>query len=65
MPRERMVALVSPQGTACTETGLSVREDTPERRARVEAQFCRGGKNDPLPGTWADVTENDAFYDDE
>lgn len=59
--RLRRFALCSPQGTACAETVLTAAEYAdPGRRAAVEAQFCRGGADDPVAGQWADVTHNEA-----
>ena len=56
----KLIALVSSQGTACSETVLTEAEDTPTNRARVEAMFCNGQPDDPQPGTWVDVTDNEA-----
>jgi hypothetical protein len=54
-------ALVSAQGTACSETVLTATEYAdPRNRAQVEKQFCTGKPNDPLPGTWTDVSDNEA-----
>ena len=52
-------AMLSPQGTACLETVLTETENTPEWRAAVEETYCRGGPDDPVVGTWTDVTENE------
>jgi hypothetical protein len=60
MTREPRVALLSSQGTACPETVLLARDDTPENRAKMERTCCRGRRDDPLPSTWTDVTDNDA-----
>jgi hypothetical protein len=56
-------ALVSAQGTACAETVLLESEYTPEMRARIEAQIDPANSDAPIPGTWTDVTDNDAFAD--
>lgn len=59
---QKKVALVTSQGTACSETVLYADEDTPEMRASIERQFCsRAGYDQPLPGTWTDVSDNDAL----
>lgn len=62
----RAVALTDTQGTACLETALYGDHDTPQNRAEVERRFCRSSENgaDPVAGTWCDVSENDAFFDD-
>lgn len=54
-------ALVTAQGTAAHETVLDEAEYTPEMRARIEVQFCNGGADDPIAGTWRDVSDNDAL----
>jgi hypothetical protein len=54
-------ALCSAQGTACLETVLTAAEYAdPETRARTETAFCQGRPDDPLPGTWTDVSDNEA-----
>jgi hypothetical protein len=54
-------ALCSAQGTACSETVLTAAEYAdPGTRALTEATFCRGRPDDPLPGTWTDVSDNEA-----
>jgi hypothetical protein len=55
----KLYALVSPQGTACSETVLTEQEYTPGNRADIERQFCDGRPDAPVPGTWQDVSEND------
>jgi len=64
----RVYALRSAQGTACAETVLREEEFTPERRAEVEATACRpspwsSADDLPVPGTWMDVSDNDALVD--
>ena len=59
--KRRIVALVSAQGTACAETALYGSEDTPEQRASIERQYCNSGPDDPVPGTWTDVSDNEAL----
>lgn len=57
----RRYALLSPQGTACPETVLTEDEyNIPQNRAHFEKLYCRGGADDPVPGTWTDVTDNEA-----
>lgn len=58
---QRIFALLSTQGTACAETVLHEEEYTPENRAEVERQSCGTGPDAPLPGTWTDVTDNEAI----
>lgn len=53
----KILAMVSDQGTACHETAMYEREDTPEMRARIERQFCTGKPDAPVAGTWRDCTE--------
>jgi hypothetical protein len=66
MTTPKIVALVSAQGTACLETGLYGADDTPENRAKIEATYCRPGAwgdgDLPVPGTWIDVSDNEAFH---
>jgi len=57
----RIVAMVSKQGTACAETALHETEDSPETRAEMERQYCHGNHDDPIKGSWVDVTDNDAI----
>jgi hypothetical protein len=60
--RERKWALISDQGTAMLETELSDGEySDPAARLQME-QYAPDDSAKPLQ--WADVTENDAFYDD-
>ena len=54
-----IVALLSAQGTACPETALVGDEDTPEERAKVEAEIVPG-PDAPVAGTWTDVSDNEA-----
>jgi hypothetical protein len=65
MSKLRLYALVSAQGTACAETVIRSDEDTPELRAIIEKRHClnRPGWDDPIPGSWTEVTDNDAFAD--
>lgn len=56
-----VVALLSAQGTACLETALYGEEDTPEKRAKVEVTIDHTLPDPPIPGTWADVSDNEAF----
>jgi hypothetical protein len=53
----KIVALRSDQGTACLETALYGDDDTPEARARIEAD----AGPDVVRGSWADVSDNAAF----
>ena len=53
----RQFGLVCAQGTTCVETILKRHEYTAEWRQRIEAQFCTGHEDAPIPGTWRDVTE--------
>jgi hypothetical protein len=57
----KLMCMVSSQGTACPETVLLV--DTPEERADREARHCRGGPDDPVPGSWIDASDNEAVID--
>jgi hypothetical protein len=59
----KIYALLSAQGTACTETALFEDEYTAENRAIVESRFCslRVHHDPPIAGTWIDVSENEAF----
>jgi hypothetical protein len=56
----KLVSLLSNQGTACLETVLTSVEDTPEVRLDMEAQFCNSDVDSPVPGTWTDVSDNEA-----
>ena len=56
----RKIALVTKQGTACSETVLTAGEDTPAMRARIERQYCDGRNDSPIAGSWTDVTNNEA-----
>lgn len=54
-------ALVTAQETACPETVLTELEFGNEKlRKHVEAQFCQGKPDDPIAGSWVDVSENEA-----
>ena len=60
-----MVALCTPQGTACAEAGVCSDCDTPELRAKVEADAVGRNRDNPehdrpVPGVWHDATGNDA-----
>lgn len=57
----KVIALASPQGTACAETALYENEDTPAARALIEAEFCTGSADAPVADTWMDVTDNTAI----
>lgn len=60
-PNTRRFALLSPQGTACPETVLTeVEYSQLSMRMQVQDQFCNGGDDDPVRGSWTDVTENEA-----
>jgi hypothetical protein len=60
---DRTFALLSSQGTACSETALTESEyANPSVRAHVEAEFCSGKPDAPLPDTWTDVTDNEAIH---
>ena len=63
-PRTKVVALLSAKGTGCIETALYGDDDTPENRAKVEATLMQGW-DEPVPGTWTDVTDNDGFFMEE
>lgn len=61
MKPEPLFALCSAQGTACSETVLTAAEYAdPGTRARIEKGCCLGRPDDPIPGTWADVSGNEA-----
>lgn len=59
---EKIYALLTADGTACAETALHESEYTPENRARVEAEINPRERHPPVPGTWIDVSENEAFW---
>lgn len=61
MAKIRIFAMLTACGTACAETALYGEEDTPEKRAEVEARCCGVGLDPPIAGTWTDVSENDAL----
>ena len=56
----KLYALLSSQGTACSETVLTEAEYNFAWRDIIEAQYCHGGPDDPVKGSWTDVTENEA-----
>jgi hypothetical protein len=57
----KLFALLSPQGTACSETVLNELEYADAAmRERVERESRTGLPDDPVPGTWTDVTDNEA-----
>lgn len=60
----KLIAMVTASGTACTETVLVNGDDTPDARRLLERQFCRGGSDDPVAGSWTDVSDNDACHPD-
>jgi hypothetical protein len=55
-------AMVSKQGTACAETTLTEEEyrDPTRRRAAETRARHTAGEDAPIPGSWTDVTDNDA-----
>lgn len=59
--RAKIFALLSSQGTACSETVLFAHEYTAENRARIEADIDPSNHDAPIPGTWVDCTDNDAL----
>ncbi len=61
----KVYALLSKQGTACSETALFAHEYTAENRARIEAEIATNNPDAPIPGTWADCTGNDALQEGE
>ena len=52
-------ALVSDQGTSCSETCLCSEHYTEQNRNLIESSTATG-HDQPILGTWTDVTENDA-----
>lgn len=63
MQRVRKFALLSMQGTACSETVLTAREFTDKNKRRVEEEARHStytALDRPVPNTWTDVTDNDA-----
>lgn len=56
----KIVALLTAEGTACVETALYDDEDTPDMRAKVEAEVATYAPDhgNPIPGTWSDVSDN-------
>lgn len=62
MAQQRIYALLTSQGTACTETALFESEYTVANRSKVEIMAANDSRPDkPIPGTWTDVTDNGAF----
>lgn len=57
----KIFALLSKQGTACSETVLFAYEYTAEARARIEADIDASSPDAPVAGTWTDCTGNDAL----
>lgn len=60
--RVTIVALLSPQGTACAETALIGADDTPANRSDIERALCTGGPDSPVAGTWTDCSDNEALW---
>lgn len=58
---KRIYALMSSQGTACAETVLSEDEYNAENREQME-EIARAdtSRDRPIPGTWTDVSDNEA-----
>lgn len=65
MTTTTIMALLSSQGTACSETALYGADDTPEARARIEAAIVSSQDDAPIPGTWTDCSENEALWLDD
>lgn len=62
-PSVRLRALVSSQGTACTETCLCESCDSPRRRAKIDRESAIDLSPDaPVSGSWTDCSENDVLY---
>lgn len=59
-------ALLSSQGTACLETVLTAEEYAEPMRRRAAENRARHtpGPDAPQPGTWTDVSDNDAIVGD-
>lgn len=59
----KLFALLTKQGTACPETVLTEEEHAdPIRRAAADKRARHTqGPDAPVPGTWTDVTDNDAI----
>lgn len=63
----KMLALLSKQGTACDETGICNQCDTHDNRSSIEALVLQqnrskpGNPDNPIIGTWADCSQNDAI----
>lgn len=59
----RYFALLSAQGTACSDTTLTEDEYNNPTYRRVVDERARHttGPDAPIPGTWTDVTDNDAI----
>lgn len=60
---QKVIALLSRQGTACPETALIDDEDTPVARRQVEATLIPDDPDPdaPVPGTWTDVSDNESI----
>jgi hypothetical protein len=59
---ERYYAMLDAQGTACAETTLTAEEFADPARVRSAESRARHttGPDAPVPGTWTDVSDNDA-----
>ena len=57
----RIIALLSSQGTACSETALYGSDNTPEQRRRIEAAIDPHAIDPPVRGTWTDCSDNEAL----
>jgi hypothetical protein len=58
----RLYALLTAQGTACAETVLTEDEyNDPARKRAVDsrARHTPISPDSPIPGSWADVSDND------
>lgn len=58
----RKFALLSVQLTACSETGLCHKHFTEEHMTEIEDRCTGEGDDDPVPGTWSDVSGNDEIH---
>jgi len=56
MKKVTLFALISNQGTACIETCLCQKHFTKENKEKVSKHL----KNDVVPDSWTDVSENEA-----
>jgi hypothetical protein len=63
----KIMAMVSSQGTACSETALYEHEDTPAMREKIERECCLDHDDAPVAGSWRDCTEalSEYFAQDE